>query len=182
MSQVDWSKAPAEATHYGPKREDNDMWSAVFWKVVNDVGIKAWQVDNETGDLNQYSNPTWYSEELHRLIPRPAEWIGEDLPPAGTVCEVTARYVNGGDLVKVVAHDDGEAVGRYLSGELIGSYTSFVVGELVPIRTPEQNAAYDREKAIDAMLNEANERAFMTHRELCAALYDLDYRKREPKQ
>lgn len=114
----------------------------------------------------------------------PAAWSGQGLPPVGVVCEVASRYAHGGDRVRIVAHDDGEAVGRYMSGELIGSYTSFVGGELVPIRTPEQIAAEGRERTIAEMKecfdSVSDELVPTTNKYLTTlfgAMYDAGFRK-----
>lgn len=182
MSQVDWSKAPEGATHYAPKIEDNDMWCAVFWRVVDRIGVEAWQVDDHTGRLNHCRHPTWIPETFNRLIPRPTEWPVTGLPPAGTVCEVlhsghdtwTQHRINyiGGELGMVVFQ--GKA-----SDEFACPVRSC---QFRPIRTPEQIAAEEREKAIAEMLTSTNcsGRPWI---EKFGELYDAGWRKADaPEQ
>lgn len=175
MSDIDWSKAPAEATHYGPKREDNDMWCAVFWTVVNGIGIKAWQIDNKTGDLTQYSKPTWCPEDLHRLIPRPTVWTGEGLPPVGTVCELHISNDNW-QTCEVIAMDaqDGEPVSVVRYG---GGYYGASAKDVRPIRSPEQIAAEEREDAILQMRKDGAIGHTMAHYQMCMNLYDAGWRR-----
>lgn len=170
MSEIDWSKAPDGATHYRPQfgywyKQDVHAW----------VWIDSGWARMDRDDLGEYS----FSCNLIEL-PSLFEWNGTGLPPVGTVCECQnneMKWLQG--TIVYVGKDNGTplAIMQTKTEILYGE-----AGEFRPIRTPEQIAAEEREKAIDGMFNEANERAFMSYRELCAALYDAGYRKtEEPK-
>ncbi|MGY1448754.1 hypothetical protein ACW582_16355 [Pseudomonas chlororaphis] len=107
-------------------------------------------------------------------------WTGEGLPPVGTVCE--ARIYDGtGNLAwfecRVIHHHprhEGSAAIAHGNEELLGWSSDFR-----PIRTPEQIAAEEREKAIEEMAAVAHRQGqpFVTKREMAARLYDAGYRK-----
>ena len=75
------------------------------------------------------------------------EWNGEGLPPVGAVCE-NKFMPSGWKKVKILAHDEGNAVFRMDDGYQ-ESYFGGSVGEFRPIRTPEQIAAEVRQRAIE---------------------------------
>lgn len=111
------------------------------------------------------------------------EWNGEGLPPVGMVCEyqdslgrwdkveITAVAKRGICFVQI-AHD----------GE---NYVNKTEARFRPIRTPEQIAAEERDRSIDAMLkiaegpHDGNPRKVHVSRPQIAALYDAGYRKFE---
>lgn len=101
------------------------------------------------------------------------DWNGEGLPPVGTVCEY---YANDDDWRRclIVGHHIGVAI-AWVSHAHIFSTSG---GILRPIRTPEQIAAEEREKAIDdlyRLLNTASSGKY----HIAAHLYDAGYRKTE---
>lgn len=169
MSEIDWSKAPEGAQYYCV---DNRL----FYKFD---GAGRGMCTNQRGpwfpcgDINDY--------EDGELIPRPSTpaWNGEGLPPVGTHIEwfspiygwLGGRVVGHDGSVTVVVHNDG--------------YTGCHPHEVRPIRTPEQIAAEEREKAVQKMLAAAGVTgsAFADDPEAAvwaAALYDAGYRKVEP--
>ena len=125
--------------------------------------------------------------DVAELVPHePMPWTGEGLPPVGTVCEI--RGTVGQELrkqpsewteVEIIAHTDfgGSpiAVGRHISGETLGWGTSNVFR---PIRTPEQIAADERDKAVSEMgvIALSGENELIKTRWL-QNLYDAGYRK-----
>lgn len=142
MSDIDWSKAPSHATHWCPGNAQIEAG----W--IYQAGGEFYSCYSDRGLEHIPDFPAWRKA---RLVPRPTAWTGDVLPPVGTVCEVAERFISGGEFVRVVAHDEGGVVGRYLSGDNIGSYTHFISGELVPIRTHEQIAEEERKAAIEEM-------------------------------
>lgn len=129
------------------------------------------------------------------------EWDGVGLPPVGAVVRSAAvgnpffEAFRDMDL-QVVFHDhnqDGEpiAVFRYPdpeesmevenNGEGYASwlYHGMVSGMFRPIRTPEQIAAEEREKAIREMCEHGVSAGERTIEMTAAALYDAGYRKQE---
>lgn len=122
---IDWSKAPEDATHYG-----------------------------------FYAPPT---------LPT---WNGEGLPPVGAVCEL-----QDATEVRILAHTKraGAPVAVYqcTDSESIEAYTASFFR---PIRTPEQIAAEEREKAIEEIASLIGRGTFSQD---AAAIYDAGYRKVE---
>lgn len=114
----------------------------------------------------------------------PAVWDGKGIPPADTVCEFNSNWAHaaGGStwhIVTVVFSSAESYVVRRNSApegettELCGPATGYEISRFRPIRTPEQIAAEEREKAIDDM------ERIVPHLGSVAAgkLYDAGYRK-----
>lgn len=164
-TEIDWSKAPEGATHYAP---GSDIWTESFMKLEDDIWYaqsgyddKEWIVD-DTGD------------DPSRYIPRSSPWSGEGLPPVGTVCECQRP----GDIwqkVIILAHHNGHAWVTGDDGKHCFTVTAY--GVFRPIKTPEQIAAEERDKAVHQMGLDAG---FSGSVQQCyERLYDLGYRKVE---
>jgi hypothetical protein len=124
--------------------------------------------------------PTWAA--IERRVTGPAHWDGRGLglPPADTVCKI-----------KRVPHGNwGEAIVRFSSNNVIvwdwadepainGKCTAYAHEvKCRPMRTPEQIAAEEREKAIMEMAETMHAATgFGVNRADCEALYDAGYRK-----
>lgn len=169
MSEIDWSNAPEGAQYYCV---DNRL----FYKFD---GAGSGMCTNPRGpwfpcgDMDDY--------EPGELTPRPSApaWNGEGLPPVGTSIEwfspiygwIGGRVVGHDGSATVVVHNDG--------------YTGCHPHGVRPIRTPEQIAAEEREKAIDEMVGLMCQDGAFDHEDPEAAaamgkLYDAGYRKVEP--
>ncbi len=124
------------------------------------------------------------------MIPRPTEeWTGEDLPPAGTVCECMCT-AKGKERAWFIARVNYMSEHTAVLDSLVDCAE---LGEFVahpatmkfrPIRTPDQIAAEQREKAVEAMLAldpylPNAPLGMMSRAEFCRALYDHGYRKVE---
>lgn len=120
--------------------------------------------------------PTWAA--IERRTSGAVQWNGEGLPPVGTVCEY--KRVHEWQKVEVFA----------VKPNYNGSQTVLVTYEngcwagcaepssFRPVRTPEQIAAEDRDKAIAEMVETARKATgFGQNRADYAALYDAGYRK-----
>lgn len=128
--------------------------------------------------------PTWAAIE-RRVTGAPA-WVGIGPPPAGTVCEIR-NVAAGSDWAEatimfasrnVVVWD---WVGEPPFNGLCTAYAHTV--EMRPVRTPEQIAAEDREKAVEPLAYEiAGYHGFDDPRDvdirLAEHLYDQNFRKR----
>ena len=123
---------------------------------------------------------------VHRK-PELVEWSGEGLPPVGAVCEYRCGYVEqpySYAECTVIAHFVGES-GKLLAAFAYVAHDGVVqlgrgMAELFrPIRTPEQIAAEDRDKAIEGMIADTNIlTGIMSDRRIMAGqLYDAGYRK-----
>lgn len=157
MNEIDWSKAPEGATHYdtpfGLFCNANGYWDDYGWV--------------EDDDQNEWGT--------YRYIERP-HWTGEGLPPVGAVVEwfspvygwLGGRVVGHDGIVSVISHNDG--------------YTGCHLHALRTIRTHEQLAAEQREKAVGEMLVDAlGPGAGSNYLEtyMMQRLYDAGYRKVE---
>lgn len=150
--------------------------------------------------LSGYSELSFVSDEAYERAAAQAAsqapWTGEGLPPVGTVCEFNGGVfapedpwdpdLRVGDQVTIIAHFDGG------NGDILAAFTfrarnpdrgQFYVeqgrwGCFRPLRTPEQIAAEEREKAIDEMAETARKATgFGTNLADMEALYDAGYRK-----
>lgn len=164
MKEIDWSKAPADATHW-------DTESNRFSKVKEG---KAWF----------QSGFFWFISDADpsRFIPRPAPWTGEGLPPVGTVCEVEPHNTYWGLVtlgpveMKIAAyHDD---LVWLIDKEGKSHWTRTDKADFRPARTPEQIAAEEREKAIDAIQDDLS--LSPECRYIAKRVYESGYRKVTP--
>ncbi|MFE4157113.1 hypothetical protein [Pseudomonas aeruginosa] len=180
---IDWTKAPEGATHWEPNgklfcegwmKKEGNKWS--YWV----EGRKVW--------VSQTPACVVSAEREATFEARPQEtWDGKCLPPVGTVCE--RRTLPGGDgryeQVRIIAHTrKGFPVWENTDGVFAGiSKFPHLVGgrpEFRPIRTPEQIAAEEREKAINQMISDAGyvDPKIGTFVAM-GNLYDAGYRRQE---
>lgn len=68
MKTINWDRCP-DATHFSHKLDDSGMFCDVFWKVVGDIPVTAWQVQ-PTG-LVKYIRPSYTGLDTACLIARP---------------------------------------------------------------------------------------------------------------
>lgn len=165
MEEIDWSKAPAGAEWYC-----NGNW---YRRTSS-----HWQEHTHSGWLaTAYISPENFSWWAY-AVPRPT-WNGEGLPPVGTVCEVAhpdwrlcevfAHKINPKRNIDVLfsyERDDGAKDWNWYSE----------ANRFRPIRTAEQIAAEEREKAVQQMVEDTDYDAIIFRR-LLGALYDAGYRK-----
>jgi len=119
------------------------------------------------------------------ITKRPEQWSGEGLPPPDTVCELRVKAALGDWSKAHIKFASRNVVVWDWDGEpgVNGLCTSYVHSvEMRPIRTPEQIAAEEREKAIKSMaedmagykaVEEPNEKMLS----LSTFLHDHGYRK-----
>lgn len=170
MKEIDWSEAPEGTTHWVDStiaRWHRHADGTCFWWLERE---KRWI------DLNQTEAQTIADYGPERVVARPIspEWTGEGLPPVGTVCEYLFSEGEEWRSCSVVAHYEGRAV---VCDLLDDASERVQERNLRPIRTPEQIAAEEREKAIDAMADLGC--MADTPRIMAAKLYDAGYRKPE---
>lgn len=167
---IDWSCAPAEATHYCIG-DDLNPWRKIVGTTVYAINRKKWVM---WSSFNEGYMPAYYA-------PIPLEtWDGQGLPPVGITCESWRSGVRR--IVKILGHGDEYIFVREDDGREI--LLSIGDGrEFRPLRTPEQIAAEEREKAIDAMLDldPPHESGFImtSRRQFCEILFDAGYRRQE---
>ena len=174
-SEIDWNKAPEGATHFGP---ENEEWIAAWYKLDEGEWFAMLTSDDDQWDYS----PCVDDERVSQMIQRPAEWSGTGLPPVGTVCEGRSRKDKFGEVwgeVIVLAHRLRQAVVSFTDCERLQWCCE---DDLRPIRTPEQIAAEEREKAIIYMVNCIRQASFIydgRSQVIASALYDAGYRKVE---
>lgn len=146
MSKVDWSLAPAAATHAGTFK---DLFTCWYW--LDDRS--QWRYASDLSD-------TWEkviaNKPIADLVERPKtkQWSGpqDGLPPVGTICEVENPLEHGEWCkVKILAWDAECAV--FQAGtDYPYLYDGGGIEGFRPFRTPEQQ----RETAIREIMDIAN--------------------------
>jgi len=168
MSEIDWDSMKG-STHYVPD------WG--FFKCENGEWFTE---DRGVWRKTPYASPenfSWFGA----AIKRPSAWSGEGLPPVGTVCEDDA-----GNEVVIVAHHVNGVHAIFAESLEAGLLYYGAAGDFRPIRTPEQIAAEEREKAVKEMETVAAKAWRATPigmdmiTEICSALYDAGFHV--PKQ
>ncbi|MFG3398697.1 hypothetical protein ACQKEK_02325 [Pseudomonas sp. NPDC077408] len=183
MKEIDWSKAPEWATGYGLMNGSfgiEEVWfnDKQYLPLQSQGGYGPYPFGGGTGPHMHNATKSQIAFQRHR----PAPWSGEGLPPVGTVCEawhngcaqgvVQVRY-SGGCMVLwnvKLKHEQCSASENYT---------------FKPIRTPEQIAAEEREKAIKEMLAldpylPGTQLGMMSRADFCRTLHDAGYRKVTP--
>lgn len=179
MINIDWSYAPSGATHF----HKGDIMYRPHWRKSGfycDLGLEAFGWIKDT-----------YPSPISECIERPKKqeaWDGEGLPPEKCDCEVlwssdTGEYVTA----TVLAHDQGGAIVRYTSGKNKGCISEQIVGcfnfkgcqipNFRPIKTAEQLAEEEREKAIADMMEVTSDGISCIGQDDAIALYKAGYRK-----
>ncbi|OUM37333.1 hypothetical protein B8W76_05880 [Pseudomonas aeruginosa] len=171
---IDWNKAPEGATHYNQKL-------AYPWLKDGEIPMyfcpPFWM---------RYCNPEEGKSLIEDSVPRlvPTSWDGQGFPPIGIEAEA---IWDGADIAyfraKILAHDEGRVVFRWCEGKRKGQYGSYAVlnfGSLPafrPLRTPEQIAAEEREKAVGDMAMSIQGVPYQYP--TLYALFDAGYRRQE---
>lgn len=192
---IDWSKAPYGATHYLATDKNP-------WRMVHEDGARFAYIDNEwivitnpvpfTEYISRPTAPNWSGGHVDASPSYPmgeqasdyavSPWNGEGLPPVGTVCKLrTVRTPDctfeGWGKAEILYSSRNVVVWRW-HGHKIEFCADWEGVEFHPIRTPEQIAAEEREKAIDVMVADIG--GYLNHSHtLAAILYDAGYRKTE---
>ncbi|WP_288081583.1 hypothetical protein [Pseudomonas sp.] len=170
MNEIDWSKAPEGATHYHPSL-------CHPWLRVRQQSCHPQCYQDGLGWVN-YRLKSVGMMHLNDAITRqhctePTIWNGAGLPPVGIDIECL-HEIYGWIGAKVVGHDGEAAIVRTNDG-----YAGLFPHQFRPIRTPEQIAAEDREKAVSLMVDACPYAGSHSTRIDCEALYDAGYRKME---
>ncbi|MBF0675554.1 hypothetical protein [Pseudomonas sp.] len=173
--QVDWSKAPEGATHWGPQSES---YCEAWYEVEGGRIVSYLPADSEPKAMEPADNGEFFYHHIDDLVERPSAWTGEGLPPVGAVCEVD---IEGWHICEVIAHFQQRCgmVAAFTievsdGAKILDAYGE---GSFRPIRTPEQIAAEERAKAIDEMWSVYWQMHAPTAKEALGLLYDAGYRK-----
>lgn len=166
--QIDWSIAPDGATHWQP-------YQRAFYSLDGEGKWRVWG-RNLSGMLCWSESPGTCEAYLIERETEDCAWSGTGLPPDG--CEIEYHSPSRGWV-------RGEYIGQFNGQMVVGCRETSVIGycpaDIVrPIRTPEQIAAEERQKAIDEMwgyLRTDEYEEVRIQRRACADLYDAGYRK-----
>ncbi|HGN1450916.1 TPA: hypothetical protein ACKRP6_005227 [Pseudomonas aeruginosa] len=161
---IDWSKAPEGTTHYHIA-EDINPWRKIEGTVAYEHYSGKWLRVNS---FNEGCMPGYY-------VPIPQEtWDGQGLPPVGLMVEWKAGLDHDWQRVTVLAYANSDAWFQPEDGP------SFIVGNPANfrrIRTPEQIAAEEREKAVGDMAMSIQGVPYQYP--TLYALFDAGYRRQE---
>lgn len=171
---IDWSKSPewavAHALHaFGG--EISEVW----------VGEEQYQRLDQSkpfpyggGSVSAFHNPRRYQFRYETL--RPSPWIGEGLPPVGTVCEYKRIVDAAWKQLKVKYHGTDFSVLEVNGDDVVMWNVHY--GAFRPIRTPEQIAAEECRAAVNEIgdILIAN-RGTATEYHQAGLIYAAGYRK-----
>ncbi|HEJ5892305.1 hypothetical protein [Pseudomonas sp. 17033095] len=161
---IDWSKAPEGTTHYHIA-EDINPWRKIEGTVAYEHYRGKWLRVNS---FNEGYMPDYY-------VPIPREtWDGQGLPPVGLMAEWKAGLDHDWQRVTVLAYANGDA---WLQPEDGGSFIVGNPANFRRIRTPEQIAAEEREKAVGDMAMSIQGVPYQYP--TLYALFDAGYRRQE---
>lgn len=174
---IDWSKAPEGVKGFHPQVNGyTDHW--VKWCSNGDNWFCV--VGFESGGWVRASTPM-HQNYMAGIVVRDQqsnEWNGSGLPPVGTVCEyLGAHQYNEWSEVKIFAAWQNLVFVDFADGwRQEGNPQRFR-----PLRTPEQIAAEERDKAISQMIEDTNilTGIMSDRRGMAGQLYDAGYRKIE---
>lgn len=170
MSEIDWSKAPEGAMCYVHD------WG--FFKCEHG---EWWVSQGAVWQRTPYSSPANFSW-FGNVVWRGKEWNGEGLPPVGVRCEAAIPHTSGPDNERSFIWIEGSVIAYYeIKGKTYawfaeddGFYPPNVL-EFRPIRTPEQIAADEQNKAVAEMMTHVVHATPID----CELLYRAGYRKQE---
>ncbi|HIE1067009.1 TPA: hypothetical protein ACXJGN_003401 [Pseudomonas aeruginosa] len=176
---IDWSTAPDGCIGAFARIIGNQRTAFfVFSKRPSDyMSREGYEGEGEDGSYHVFS-------EFWEWLDKP--WDGQGLPPVGTVCEIKHRDI-GWVRCEIVAHKSFSCGGLTHAIAWIDEYTldQSQGVRFRPIRTPEQIAAEEREKAVQEMLaldeypHGQDRGGMMSRADFCRVLYDAGYRRQE---
>ncbi len=165
MKEIDWSNAPEDATHYN---EVNNM----FYKLDIELRYNYWSAYRK--EWVQAGFPCEYVSNFHERVIT-TQWNGKGLPTVGTVCNILT--FDSRDIpVEVLSVGDTRVFVRNVNtGEELAPYLEGVTFSV--IKTQEQIAAEEREKALDKMYGIITSIERKDNKnDMVEALYDKGYR------
>lgn len=180
MSQPNWDKAPEGATHRG-------MGSGRFYKIEGDQ-VCCFRT---TPAGWEYTGFRVEDYDMHQMIPLPAPapipdkpWDGNGLPKVGTVCEGKPGDVDWHRAEVIGYYQERRVWIRWFDPSSPFKYEEFDSWEVDeiefrPIKTSEQIAAEEREKAINQAWAAIGWTPSRLGPDPVAMLYDLGWRKVE---
>lgn len=145
-------------------------------------GISARQlVGSDTAD-NDNSADMIYPHEWTLVETRQATWDGTGMPPAGTVCEVDGTSGPDGWSKCIIKYSSQDVIVFSRIGSDVEHARYSGEANFLPIRTPEQIAAEQRnaaQKAIQDLILSCFKIDKITAAGIAGVVADADYRKFE---
>ena len=170
--QIDWSKAPADATHY--KAEDHGVFEC-WLKPGHAVRVSRRETDWREDE---------YADDLIATSAIKRQWSGEGLPPVGVVCELRCLPVGAWGKAEIKYISETQCVWLWVRDD--GGYQVELaevpdVARMAfrPVRTPEQIAAEDRERFAQELVTAMGKGSGPNSLYQARRMYDLGYRKAE---
>lgn len=173
--------------HKSPNWSVDCGWTKEVYTIAEDwsrsyVTRAQWQaaVDALEAEVRPTESVALHYQEVGRIT---RQWNGDGLPPVGTVCEYLLKTSNQWHKCEIRYHmipsDFGELRAIVWNPNLKFDQISNSNWEFRPLRTPEQIAAEERDKAIEGMIADTNIlTGIMSDRRIMAGqLYDAGYRK-----
>lgn len=177
---IDWSKAPEDATHAGTTTR---LQIPVFYKDIREAKYSYWYADGDGWREDVTGNPA-----CAPLIERPKKqeaWNGVCIPPIDLECKVVeapALWEHSGMSDWIGRNVKVKSTFINNIGQQIASVESdnsecacFIVECLRPIKTAEQLADEERKSQLEFMHKIYMEGA-SEHKGGLAALYDAGYK------
>ena len=166
--KIDLTKKPEGATHINPHS-----------------GLLVKCFGGNSGSYQFFKDGEWEMgfgcmSNSYLEIAQPEPWTGEGLPPVGTVCELKFEHWTDWERHEILCHGKTFMFVRELNSGLDREGSMSMDGIMFrQVRTPEQIAAEEREKAIEGMIADTNIlTGIMSDRRIMAGqLYDAGYRK-----
>ncbi len=167
-TEIDWSKAPEWAKKLGTNPHGENAW----------LGDEGYSYLLGNGGVVSWSYETAFAYTAFKIIEvRPAEWSGEGLPPVGTVCDIKIKGVSVWCPAKILFCQDNALVISWRA-EGVAHPTTLDSVEIRPIRTPEQIAEDEKQRAVSEMEAQIAKWGLASdYNGMCQALYDAGYRK-----
>lgn len=146
--KIDWSKAPEGATHWEP---ESDGWNS-SWMMLSGGGWHWWSSSSE----DWMKCPSIKESRVSLMIPRPAAWTGEGLPPAGALCEALIPHHPEPLWVEVTVLAHWTSPQGLIYSWVAERDAFYPPGEFRfrPIRTPEQIASEEALEEIERLYSE----------------------------
>lgn len=178
-----WIREGQQEFEYKTCRVADDRGSSIVTRAEWQAAVDA--LDQSELDAVLAKNEQLAAARAERI----PVWNGEGLPPVGLDVEIkrgNCTWIDGdewqiGKTATVMASFLNSRDIEMASVQFPGGHCECILARcLSPIRTAEQVAAEEREKAIKEMMQHGVDAGDSTIEYSCAALYDAGYRK-EPK-
>ena len=167
---IDWSKAPEDATHAGTTTR---LQIPVFYKDIREDKYSYWYDDGDGWQEDVIGHPA--CTPLIECPKKQEAWDGEGLPHVNCFCETLDEDINCWVKVEIYSHTEfmGEAHACAKNG------TDMFYGlahEFRPIKTAEQLAEEEREDAANKMFQRFGGIGGLTKKQ-CIWVISEGYRK-----